>query len=312
MIVDFERLISVTPLVSIIMPIYKTEIYLPDAIESVLLQSYPNWELLLLNDESPGGAYEVATRFNDPRISYFEHSNSGPAATRNRGMKECKGDYIAFLDSDDVWNPLKLEKQIEVFKRCPDIGVVYSQRETINEYGVLTSGYKPELFKGKILNKLWIDNFVCMSSAVISRNVINEIGYFDEMLRMSEDYDYWLRVSTRFNFDFVDEPLVKYRIHNSQVSNQTDLRLSVVTEITKRFEDLYGDQLSPMVRRIAKSYALSTKAARNINKQSIYKILKYYIESLYWYPLHAPSWKGIVKALFPQLISYYQKIKQNR
>jgi glycosyltransferase involved in cell wall biosynthesis len=297
-------------LVSVIMPIYNTEEYLSAAIESVLSQTYSNWELLILNDESPGNARDIAAKFTDSRIRYFEHRNSGPSATRNRGLMEGLGEYFAFLDSDDIWYPDKLEKQIDVMEKNPEVGVVYSQRETINEFGEKVKGYQPKLHEGMILNKLWIDNFVCMSSAVISRNVLAEIGFLDETLWMSEDFDYWLRVACKMPFTFVNEPLVKYRLHCNQVSNKTEMRFNVVLDIRRRFETEHAGELSFSARRLQKAYMLCNKASRNEGRLSHRVVLADYLKSLFWFPLYISSWRGIVRILLPHfLIDFYRKLK---
>ena len=273
-------------------------------------QTYSNWELILLNDESPGNARDITNQFNDLRIRYLEHQNSGPAATRNRGMRESRGNYIAFIDSDDVSGSPKLEKQMTIFAQKPEVGVVYSQRITINDTGNAIQGYQPDLFDGTILNKLWIDNFVCMSSAVIKREVIDKIGYFDESLRMSEDYDYWLRVACEISFAAVDEPLVKYRNHCDQVSRKTATRIEIVMKIRERFDLNHGHLLSFKARRISKASILSNKAFRNEGKERKRVVLTDYVKSLLWYPSQGSSWRGIIRTLMPQFMtSAYRRLR---
>lgn len=292
------------PLVSIVMPIYNTEPFLPEAVESVLSQTYTSWELLLVNDESPGGACAIAARFTDPRIRYLEHPNAGPAATRNRGIRESKGDFIAFLDSDDAWLPDKLEKQMPLFYRDAAVGVVYSQRTTIDEEGrAVTTGYRPRLYGGMVLDRLYVDNFVCMSSVVMRRAVCDRVGLIDESLRMSEDFDYWLRVACFFPFAYVDEPLVRYRVHTGQVSKKTDVRIRTVWEIRERFDREYRGYVSFWARRQAKALHYSHKAYRNEENAGTVGILADYVRALVWYPLDGFSWRGIARTLVPSALS---------
>lgn len=287
-------------LVSIVVPIFNTEEFLPYAIRSVLSQSYKNWELLLLNDGSEGNAREVMEHFYDPRIKYFEHSNKGPAATRNRGMRESLGSYIAFLDSDDVWNYDKLAKQMALFNKDPRVGVVYSQRETVNRYAEVISGYQPKLYKGMVLNRLWVDNFVCMSSAIIHRRVVETIGYFDENLRMSEDFDYWLRVAYKFPFAYINEPLVKYRKHEGQVSLKTDMRFATCIRIRERFDLQHNDSLSFTARRISKANQIAEIAHYNKSKLSTLGALKGHLRALLWYPFLGLAWNEIAHIFIPR------------
>lgn len=291
------------PIVSIIMPIYNTEIFLGAAIRSVLSQTFSSWELLLLDDESPGEAHLIASQFIDSRIRYLVHPNSGPSFTRNRGIRESRGKYIAFLDSDDIWLPEKLEKQMEVFQSRPDVGVVFSQRDTIDQSGVLLpNGYKPQLYEGMILNQLWVDNFICMSSAIIRREAIDKIGFFDESLRMSEDFDYWLRVACKIKFAAIQESLVQYRLHGDQISKKTDLRNQVCTHVRKRFEKENGEFLSKSARHIANAYILTNQANRSHGKVSTWKVMEYYARALWCYPFLGHTWRGIARVLLPQFI----------
>lgn len=296
------------PLVSIVMPVYNTERYLPEAVASVLAQTYTNWELLVLNDESPGDARGVIAGFDDPRIRFLEHKNGGPAFTRNRGMRESRGEYIAFLDSDDMWTADKLLKQVPVFTRDPAVGVVYSQRETIDENGRVLAGFRPRLYAGKILDRLYVDNFVCMSSAVMRRAVLEKVGYLDERLRMSEDFDYWLRVACFFPFAFVDEPLVRYRVHGAQVSKQTETRIKTVWEIRERFDREFGEHVGFWARRRAKALHFSHKAYRGEAAGPRARILADYLRALCWYPLDRFSWRGVARVLTPRaLLDHYRK-----
>lgn len=300
------------PLVSIVMPVYNTERYLPEAVRSVLAQTFQNWELLVLNDESPGDARGVMDEFDDPRIRFLEHKNGGPAFTRNRGMQESRGDFIAFLDSDDVWLPEKLDKQLDLFRRNPDAGVVYSQRETIDEQGRVLRGYKPRLHSGMILDHLYVDNFVCMSSAIMKRAVFEKVGLIDERLRMSEDFDYWLRVACFFSFAPLDEALVRYRVHTAQVSTKTDYRIKTVWEIRERFEREFGQYVGFRARRRAKALHYSHKAYRNESLAPRGAVLADYLRALLWYPPDRFSWRGVLRLLTPRLLVRLYRRLRNR
>jgi len=286
------------------MPVYNTERYLPEAVESVIAQTYENWELFVLSDESPGDARTVMAGFDDPRIRFLEHKNGGPAFTRNRGMQESHGEYIAFLDSDDAWVADKLEKQLTVLERDVSVGVVYSQRETIDENGkVLVAGYRPRLYAGWILDRLYVDNFVCMSSAIMRRSVLDKVGSLDEDLRMSEDFDYWLRVACFFPFAFVDEPLVRYRVHGGQVSQKTDMRIKTVWEIRERFDRQFGRHVGFCARRRAKALHFSHKAYRDEQAGARVAVLPNYLRALGWYPFDEFSWRGVARVTMPDALA---------
>ncbi len=299
------------PLVSVIMPVYNTERFLQAAIASVCAQTYQNWELLLVNDESPGNVREIAAGLADSRIRYLEHKNAGPAFTRNRGMRESCGEFLAFLDSDDVWSAEKLEKQMKIFMAEPETGVVYSQRDTIDEHGRPCPGYRPLLFSGMILDRLYVDNCVCMSSAVMRRTVLDRVGYLDETLTMSEDFEYWLRVACFFPFSFVDEPLVHYRIHGAQVSRKTEIRVETVWEIRKRFDREWGSCVGFRARRQARALHLSHKAYRSERVLPRYAAFFLYLRALGWNPLDGFSWRGLARTLTPAWgAALYRRLRQ--
>lgn len=292
---------TMNPLVSIIMPVYNTEKYLSDAIRSVINQTYKNLELIIINDESPGDARHIVNQFTDSRIIYIEQSNSGPATTRNNGMYTSTGDFIAFLDSDDAWRHDKLEKQMQIFLNNPNTGVVYSQRETINQEGNVISGYLPKLHRGMVLNKLWVDNFVCNSSVLFTRNILNEIGGLNENLRMSEDWEYWLRVACHYKFAFVDEPLVRYRVHNEQVSKNVDLRVKVCAGIRDDFMKKHGHMLSFRAKRKAISYQALNRALRSIGERPKGAVIIDCLKAIAVYPFMSYSWRSFLRLLLPKL-----------
>jgi hypothetical protein len=164
-----------------------------------------------------------------------------------------------------------------------------------------------------ILNRLYVDNFVCMSSAVMRRAVLEKVGFIDEQLRMSEDFDYWLRVACFFPFRFVDEPLVKYRVHTGQVSNKTDVRIRTVWEIRDRFDREYGQYVGFWARRRAKALHYSHKAYRNELIAPRSTVFPNYLRALIWYPLDSFSWRGVVRLLIPgPLTDLYRKMRTRR
>jgi glycosyltransferase involved in cell wall biosynthesis len=208
------------PLVSVIIPTYNRADYLKLALKSVLEQTYKNIEVIVVDDGSMDNTAEVVADFNDPRIKYFYQKNTGlPAATRNRGLREASGEYIAFLDSDDLWLPEKLEIQVDYLRNQPDYHLAYSNAWIIDETGARKGLIMDlELFKeGKIFKDLVKYNFIPQLTVLMKRKVFDEIKFFNEdpALRAVEDYEYWLRVALRrYKIGFVKEPLAIYRAHS--------------------------------------------------------------------------------------------------
>ena len=303
----------IMPTVSIIMPVYNTEKFLAGAVRSVLAQTYEDFELLVIDDESPGNPRKVLDEFDDPRIRYLRHPNGGPAFTRNQGVKKSHGRYVAFLDSDDEWKPEKLERQVSLLENRPNVGVVYSQRETIDADGQELCGFQPKLHEGFILNELYVDNFICMSSVVVRRNIFEECGYIDETLRMSEDFDFWLRVSCKHQFAVLNDKLVRYRCHGEQVSRNIDWRIRVVWEIRRKFDDQHGHLVSRKARMRAKALFHSGHGFRaEMAGAGAWEIMPHYLSALMQYPLDVFSYRGIARCMAGKsILSIYRRLMRS-
>lgn len=252
-------------LVSVVIPAYNTGYYVSHAIESVLAQSYPNIQIVLINDGSVDKTDREIERYlpND-RIKYIYQDNMGPSATRNVGIINSDGSLIAFLDSDDIWLPNKIEKQLnKLYESGADI--IYSGRKIIDKAGnPLSHIPSHKFYRGYVLEKIYIDNFICMSSVLIKKTIFNDIGLFDTNLKMSEDYEFWLRAATKYVFDYVDESLVEYRIHSAQASSRYLERL-------KAIEQIYDMHAVSINRYIPKQSIDKSKALHFCNYGFYYK-----------------------------------------
>ena len=195
-------------LVSIIMPSYNTAPYIKETMESVLVQSYQNWELLIVDDCSADNTDEIINLFHDPRIRYFKNDkNSGAAISRNRALREAKGRFIAFLDSDDLWMPQKLERQI-TFMEKNGYAFSYTNYEEIdingNRTGIKITGPK-KITKTGMFNYCWPGCLTVMYDA-------NHIGLIQiEDIKKNNDYAMWLKVCKKADCYLLDECLAQYR-----------------------------------------------------------------------------------------------------
>ena len=213
------------PTVSVIIPIYQRAHLVSQTIESVLAQTYTDYEIIVVNDGSTDNTKEVLACFGN-KITTIHQENKGVSAARNTGINAAKGLYIAFLDSDDLWQPNKLEKQLAFFESNPKIGLVYSDAFFFNEKGVLpdkwTSVYPPPPVWQFLA--LFGRNFILTSTVVVRRECLDEVGLFDETLKSCEDYDLWLRIIEKFPIYFLNEPLGYYRQSaNSLDSNREQM-----------------------------------------------------------------------------------------
>lgn len=208
-------------LVSIIMPAYNCEKYVFEAINSVLAQTYKNWELLVLDDGSKDNTLQIIEEFSrkDSRIKAFPNrKNMGVSATRNRGIELASGDWIAFLDSDDMWEPLKLEKQFEVVEN-KSVEFLFTGSSYVNEEGEPFKGLF-EIPEKVTYKKLRNQNVISCSSVLVKKKYFENIKM--EKDEMHEDYAVWLRILklgvTAYG---VNEPLLIYRIsRNSKSGNK--------------------------------------------------------------------------------------------
>lgn len=195
-------------LVSIIMPSYNTADYLRDSIQSVIDQTYKNWELLIIDDCSSDGTDIVVNSFHDKRIHYFKNNrNSGAAVSRNRALREANGKWIAFLDSDDLWFPEKLEKQI-TFMESNHIYFSYTMYEEMNSEGVsngnIVSGPK-HITKIGMFNYCWPG---CLT-VMYDREYVGDVQIAD--IKKNNDYAMWLIISRKTDCYLLGEVLAKYR-----------------------------------------------------------------------------------------------------
>ncbi len=202
----------VNGLCSVIMPAYNAERYIREAIESVLVQSYPNFELLIIDDNSSDGTknivYEYTTK--DKRIfAYFNKKNCGCAASRNIGLSLCRGEYVAFIDSDDIWLPQKLEKQI-IFLTSHEQSMVYTAYEIINSDGrvVKTRSIKEKLLFNNILQ----ENIIIFSTTCFRQQAIKDLVFKQEWFH--EDYVYLLDYLSKNAIVYgLNEVCAQYRVH---------------------------------------------------------------------------------------------------
>ena len=200
------------PMVSVVIPTYNRAGLVQRALASALAQNHRNLEVLVVDDASTDETQSVIAGYDDSRVRYLrQETNRGVAAARNRAMREARGDYIAFLDSDDEWLPEKLTHQVEAFSVHGDeVGLVYTGCETVDSFG--KSRFDIPVHRGNLHSEMLLRNMLIGggSGVMIRRSVVATVGGFDEGLPAIEDYDYWLRISRFYAFEYVSLPLTRY------------------------------------------------------------------------------------------------------
>jgi len=212
--------------VSVIMAVHNGAAFLKDCIDSVLSQSFINFEFIIVNDGSTDNSPAIIKKFanQDQRIKIINKEHTGLANSLNIGIKKAQGEFIARIDADDIWLPEKLGQQIQYLNFNPNKMLLGSSVVFIDERGALVKakGFNNGEFLEyeQIIKGLTRNNLFCHSSVVFRKELVLEIGYFDENFVSSLDYDYWVRIVSRFPATILAEPLVKYRITEGMQSIQ--------------------------------------------------------------------------------------------
>ena len=196
--------------VSVVIPTYNRLLKIKDAIESVLKQTYRDFECWVVDDGSTDGT-GVALRAFGNKIKYISQDNRGASAARNLGARVSRGKYLAFLDSDDLWEPEKLEIQVTCMEENPQYPLCYTDEVWIRKGIRVNPKKRHAKYSGWILEKCLPLCTISPSSALMKRSLFDDIGGFDETLPVCEDYDFWLRVTCRYPVLFIDKKLIVKR-----------------------------------------------------------------------------------------------------
>ncbi len=209
------------PIISVIIPAYNAEKTIKQTIQSVLKQTFTDFELIIINDGSTDSTPEIINSINDERIKVFSFANSGLACSRNRGIDLAKGEYISFLDADDLWTSNKLELQLKALQKNPEAKVAYSWVDYIDENGSFLYPGNHVSFSGNVYEQLLLTNFIENGSNVlIKMDAIQKVGNFDTSLIASEDWEFFLRLGRYYHFVVVPLPQILYRQITASMSSK--------------------------------------------------------------------------------------------
>ena len=285
-------------LVSVIIPSYNMAQFLPQAVDSALGQSYLNLEVLIVDDGSTDNTTEVVRRWEgDSRVRVHRQSNGGLSNARNSGIALSYAPFIALLDADDSWVPEKLSRQMPLFQGRPEIGVVYSGYQRIDERGQGLPTGPTSMHRGWVSGRLLIENFVPASSVVVRRECFERFGRFDEALRTGEDYDMWLRLSAHYQFDFVAERTMRYRIWGGQMSKDYRARYETGIRTMQRFLDNNPGAVDRSVVRRAWAHTYTGRGNVTLWRgQDRLNALRDYLLALSFRPGYWPAWRAILRS----------------
>ncbi|VXD25470.1 conserved hypothetical protein [Planktothrix serta PCC 8927] len=255
-------------IISVVIPAYNAEKTIQQTIDSILNQTFEDFEIIVINDGSTDSTLDIVSNIHDPRIQVFSYPNSGASTSRNRGLAVATGEYIALLDADDLWTPDKLESQYQALQNHPQAAVAYSWTDYIDESGNFLQSGKHPTFNGDVYPELLIQNFLENgSNPLIRREAFAEVGGFDESLLGGQDRDLYIRLAARYHFVLVPVVQVFYRMSTNSISSQV-IR-----------------QEKQCVAVIEKAFLQAPPTLQHLKKQSLARIYKYLIyRALQGYP----------------------------
>lgn len=295
------------PEVSVVIPTYNSAPLLKTALQSVFDQTYQNFEVIVINNFSTDNTVDVVDSFDDERVRLINFNNEGVIGkSRNIGIWESKGEWIAFLDSDDLWYPDKLERCVEAFRGHPEAILVAHKLRNIrgeevigvNELGYVSENmYESLLFHGSRF---------ATSSVVVKRRVLEEIGGFSERPDFVgvEDYDLWLKVSKLGRFYFVDSVLGDYMIHDANFSSDIQTRATNwLNVLESHFKELPSDKKFVKRIRAAKANVLFNAGWNNLKIGNFSDARQWFYSGLKLYPFLVKLYFGLIMALLRVKVS---------
>ena len=248
------------PKISIVIPAYNAEQTILETIKSVQQQTFTDFELIVINDGSKDRTLELLQNVKDERLKIFSYENGGVSVARNRGFSHTTGEFIAFLDADDLWTSDKLELQLAALKQHPEAGIAYSWTYNMSETGALIHPVEP-VFSGNVYANLLLWNFISNgSNPLIRRQAIESVGEFDSSFSYCADLDFYLRLAARYLFVVVPKHQVLYRLSSGSMSS----KLNTTKE--------------EAIRAIEKAFGSAPPELQHLKNRVLANVCQYYAE----------------------------------
>jgi glycosyltransferase involved in cell wall biosynthesis len=280
------------PQFSVVIPLYQTERYIAEAIGSVLVQTYADFEVVVVDDGSKDRGPEIARGFSDPRVRVITQANRGLAGARNTGIRESTGRLVALLDADDRWHPEKLARHAALHEAKPDVGLSFSASRFIDDdghdIGLIQRPSRPTYEAVDVFCRNPVGNG---SAAVLRRETLADIAFhdanldrtcwFDESFRQSEDIECWTRIAatTRWRLGYVDAALTDYRVNSTGLSANTERQLETWRRFRAKVEG-YAPELAERYGDLAEAYQLRYLARRAVRAKAGRSALALIVEAL--------------------------------
>lgn len=297
------------PKISVVIPTYNAAQYVGEAIESVLNQTFKDYEIVVVDDGSTDNTEELLQKYVD-RIRYIKQKNGGEGAARNRGIREAHGEWVAFLDADDLWLPHKLKVQMEFVEQHPDVDFIYGDTSVFDSNRVLSKSVFSERqpHEGRIIKNLLRENCVPILSVIARKKCFEKSGLFKEGMKYCTDYEMWLRFAKYFKFGYVNEVVASCRKHEKGVSQNMEqmhkTHLNILNTTLKDMKIPYAaaDRIRSF-NYFKNGYLCFEKKNKDASKNFFLSILNN--------PFYLKSWVYLFLSMLPsEIIIFLKKIKK--
>jgi glycosyltransferase involved in cell wall biosynthesis len=295
-------------LVSVVIPAFNSSMYISECIDSVLAQSYKNLEIIVVDDGSSDNTESIVKSYNETAIRFFSQRNSGSAIARNFAVEKANGEWLAFIDSDDIWHPEKLTSQ---FSECFDkywSHTDYYYLSTLYPEYTRATDFVPK-HSGDVFKQLLLENTIATSTVMIRKEIFEEFGGYNPDLKALQDWDLWLRVAEKYEICYLDIPLMSYRIHSGSVSRSTRKTFPYHISLINRY---FAENKSATRYKALKNKALSQSSfiCSQISEQEKDYTFSCYCatKSVIYQPLNFSRYTRLTKLLVKSALFYMSEI----
>jgi glycosyltransferase involved in cell wall biosynthesis len=299
------------PRVSVIIPAYNAAAFLPDALDSVLRQTYQDWEVILVDDGSSDHTRSlVESRMPsfDGRLKYVYQTNRGLPAARNTAIRNARGEFLALLDADDVWLEQRLELGVAELDRHPDAGLVHGKVARINVVGEFIK-YPPcpprRYLEGQIAHAIYTRRAHLLCPTILFRKAcVDDVGLFDETMRSTEDRDLWFRIAERYQVRYIDQVIANYRISANSMSQNTERMMKWQTFFIEKHRK--RGVRGVLLAREAIGWMFRERGDQEFNAGHLGQSLGWYFRSVKQYPFGLSNNYMLVRALAEPILSKFR------
>jgi glycosyltransferase involved in cell wall biosynthesis len=295
-----------TPRVSVIVPAYNAAVYLPFAIDSVLAQTYANWEIVIVDDGSTDNTRAVVDSYRSKlqdKLQYIYQPNRGLPAARNAGLHAARGEFIALLDADDVWLPQRLERGISILDADSGADLVHARVMRINAQGTITGQLKvePKYMSGSIARHIYTRraHIIC-PTVMFRKSCLQTAGWFDESMQATEDRDLWFRIALRHKVAYIDEVLAYYRLSPQAMTTNLDRLLQGQLYFVAKYHKSGAATRLDQLQALGNIYReLGDSLFRG---GAVMKSIGSYLQAVRYNPLSVPNVYMLIRAIMDPVV----------